>query len=83
MKLGLLQGVPEDQRDSMKQQIRAASHVLDQIVYVLSERFDAVERKGLTEEDYKTSDWVFSQAFRNGRMSEIKQLIELLTLDKE
>ena len=41
-------------------------------------RYDSIERKGFNEEDYRSMDWTHVQAFNNGRLSVIREILSYL-----
>lgn len=46
---------------------------------ILRDRYETIDRKGFREEDYGDSNWVFLQAFRNGKLAELTELAELFS----
>jgi hypothetical protein len=46
---------------------------------ILQDRYETIERKGMREEDYSDQNWVFLQAFRNGKLAELTELAELFS----
>ena len=50
------------------------------LLSILSDRYQMVEKKGFKEEDYAQAGWQTLQAFRNGKLSELTEIAELLTL---
>jgi hypothetical protein len=46
---------------------------------ILQDRYETIERKGMKEEDYSSKDWVFLQAFRNGKLAELTELADLFS----
>lgn len=46
---------------------------------ILRDRYESIDRKGLREEDYGDQNWVFLQAFRNGKLAELTELADLFS----
>ena len=71
-------GIAGDDLPNVTQAIKSSSIMREQLLKILEARYGEVERKGLREEDYETSDWTFKQAFNNGRLSILQELADLL-----
>jgi hypothetical protein len=76
------QGLDEKEKAQAEQDLRAAIPTLHRLYKILSDKYSSVERKGFREEDYRNSDWVHLSAFHNGKLSTLKEIAELITLDK-
>lgn len=72
-----LQGIPEDKIEDFKKSLVSNTTQNEQFLRILRARYETIERKGLTEEDYKTSDWTHLQAFNNGRLSILREIADL------
>jgi hypothetical protein len=72
-----LQGIPEDKIEDFKKSLVSNTTQNEQFLRILRARYETIERKGLTEEDYKTSDWTHLQAFNNGRLSMLREIADL------
>ena len=72
-----LQGIPEDKVEDFKKSLVSNTTQNEQFLRILRARYETIERKGLTEEDYKTSDWTHLQAFNNGRLSMLREIADL------
>ena len=72
-----LQGIPEDKVEEFKKSLVSNTTQNEQFLRILRARYETIERKGLTEEDYKTSDWTHLQAFNNGRLSILREIADL------
>ena len=46
---------------------------------ILRAKAETIEKKGYKEEDYEDSNWVFLQAFRNGKMAQLDEIAELFS----
>lgn len=65
-----------------RQQLLASSQQFIQILgKILVSRLELVERKGFREEDYMEAGWVHLQAFRNGKIAELTEILNILTKD--
>lgn len=67
-----------EERAARVDYVKRQKPFLDLLKEILLDRLEMVERKGLREEDYLDSNWVFLQAFRNGKVSELKELLEIM-----
>lgn len=55
------------------------SAFIRQFAKLLSAKKEMLERKGLKEDDYLTNDWQALQAFNNGRLAMLLEIVDLLT----
>lgn len=46
---------------------------------ILHDKFNTIERKGFRDEEYEDSNWVFKQAFQNGKLAQLTELAELFS----
>lgn len=69
---------PEDKKQR-EELIRNSVQFATLFLSLLQDRFETIERKGFREEDYGESNWVFLQAFRNGKMAELTELADLFS----
>jgi hypothetical protein len=81
LKTAWLMGLPEPERSNAEKIIRSSKPVLERLYTILSSLAEEVERKGYSEDDYKTPDWMALQAFRNGKISMARQIMDLIRLD--
>ncbi len=75
-------GLDDKEKGQIEQDLRAAVPAFRRLYKILSDKYSSVERKGFREEDYKNTDWVHLSAFHNGKLSTLKEIAELITLDK-
>lgn len=68
-----------DQKADRENLIRNSTAFAGLLLSILQDRFETVERKGYRESDYEDSNWVFLQAFRNGKLAELTDLAELFS----
>lgn len=45
---------------------------------ILAKMEENLERKGLSEDEYQNTNWVFLQAFNNGRLATLRDVLALL-----
>jgi hypothetical protein len=77
MKTVWREGVDKEAQDAIEAVLKN-SFFRTQFLRILKSRWDTIDRKGLREEDYDTQDWVHKQAFNNGRLSMLKEIVELI-----
>ena len=77
MKLVWFKNVPEEHKAQFAQELKA-SVALKKLMEILRDKAETMTRKGFREEDYDTSDWVFKQAFNNGRLAELQEIVDLI-----
>jgi hypothetical protein len=86
MLIPLLKGChTEEEKEKRKQVIRSSREFIVLLISILKDRYETIERKGRKEEDYQSEGWVFLQAFRNGKIAELEEIVELLlsAIDKD
>ena len=66
-----------EEKEARETLIRNSTQFAELILSILMKRAEAVDRKGLKEEDYADTSWVTLQAFRNGRLAELTELADL------
>lgn len=69
---------PEDKK-KREELVRNSVQFASLFLSILQDRFETIERKGLREDDYSDSNWVFLQAFRNGKLAELTELADLFS----
>lgn len=67
---------PED-KASREQLIRNSVQFSTLLMAVLGDKYNQIERKGLREEDYSDTSWMTLQAFRNGKMAMLEEILDL------
>lgn len=67
---------PEEkaERETLVRNSTQFATILCQIMY---RKAEVIERKGLKEEDYKDTAWMTLQAFRNGKLAQLEELVEV------
>lgn len=79
-----LTGLTEDQAKAFKDVLKNNQTLIQQVLKILSNKAEAVERKGYKEEDYDLPDWYIRQAFRNGKLAAYQEIAEMfLSINKE
>lgn len=78
MKAAWTAGLTLNQAAEFKKRVEAAKDVLSRLTQLASVELDAIERKGLREDDYQSMDWTHVQAFRNGKIAQLRWLQDLL-----
>ena len=75
---------PED-KDKFTAVLKSSTLLRQQFLLYLKGRWETIERKGFTEEDYNSVDWTHKQAFNNGRLAILKEVADLFDFegDKE
>ncbi len=71
------------EQEDFKQVLKNSALLRNRLLQILSDKYDAVERKGFKEEDYATSVWETLQAFRNGRLSTLKEVADLFDFNEK
>lgn len=69
---------PEEKK-KREELIRNSVQFASLFLSILQDRFETIERKGFREDDYEDSNWVFLQAFRNGKLAELTELADLFS----
>jgi hypothetical protein len=69
-----------DEADNLKQQILQAQIVLDKLREIVYNRVKEAQSTPLV--DYDCPSWSHRQAHQNGQVAAFKEIIALLTLDK-
>ena len=83
MQVQWTQGLSEDEAKEFKELLLNNTRFTNQFLRILSRKYDSIEKKGMQEEDYKSTDWTHLQAFNNGRMSAIKDIAEMFNFRPE
>lgn len=66
-----------EEKEARENLIRNSTAFATVLLRVLSEQYETIEKKGLRESDYEDSNWVFKQAFRNGKLAALTEIAEL------
>lgn len=77
MKTVWREGIDKETQDAIEAILKSSSFRL-QFLRILKNKWETLDRKGLREEDYDSQDWVHKQAFNNGRLSMLKEIVELI-----
>lgn len=67
----------QEEKEAREALVRNSTAFASILLKILSEKYETVDRKGLKEEDYADSNWVFAQAFRNGKLAALTETAEL------
>lgn len=68
-----------ENKDKFVQAIKASKTMQERLLQILEDKLREIDNRECTEEDFKDPNWSEKQAFRNGRKTELKRLIQLLT----
>lgn len=65
-------------RDERAQAIKNSTILINRLLTILSDKFEMIERKGFSEEDYISAENLPElQAFRNGKLATYKEIADL------
>ena len=67
----------QKERDDREAVVKNSIRFSEILLQILAKRHDAIERKGLREEDYKEAGWMTLQAFRNGKLAALEEIADL------
>lgn len=67
----------EEEKAQRELLVRNSTAFATLLLGMLEDRYNAIDRKGFREEDYGDSNWVFLQAFRNGKLAELTEISDL------
>lgn len=73
----------EEEKARGLQTLQASAALKEMLMKVLQAKYETIEKKGLLEAEYDDANWVFKQAFNNGRLSMIKEVADLFNFSKE
>ena len=76
-------GMNEEEKARALQTLKASTALKEMLMKVLQAKYESVEKKGLLEAEYDDANWVFKQAFNNGRLSMLKEVADLFNFAKE
>lgn len=76
-------GLSDEEKEKFKEVLKRPSQERTRLQQILADKYESIERKGFKEEDYEMSGWENRQAFRNGRLSIIQEIVDLYSSDKE
>ena len=69
---------PEDKK-KREELIRGSSRFIELLQFILSRKYETIDRKGMREEDYAETGWVTLQAFRNGKLAMLEEINQLFS----
>lgn len=71
-------------RDERAQAIKNSTILINRLLTILSDKFEMIERKGFSEEDYINAENLPElQAFRNGKLATYKEIADLFDFKTE
>lgn len=71
-------------RDERAQAIKNSTVLINRLLTILSDKFEMIERKGFSEEDYINAENLPElQAFRNGKLATYKEIADLFDFKTE
>ena len=76
-------GMSEEEKERFLLTLQSSKALRDQLMKVLAHKHETIERKGRQESDYEDSNWVFKQAFNNGRLAMLNEVADLFNFNKE
>lgn len=71
----------QKEKEDRRQLLASSRSFINVLGRILLTRLETVERKGFREEDYADAGWVTLQAFRNGKIAELTEILNLLEKD--
>lgn len=76
-------GLDENQKKEFQKTLAGVTTLRRQFLKIARSRWDTIERKGFNEEDYNSPDWTHKQAFNNGRLAMLKEIVDLFDFEGE
>ncbi len=76
-------GLDESQKAEFVKTLQNNQTLFTQMLKILKAQYDTIERKGFKEEEYDSPNWVFKQAFHNGKLAAYREIAELIDIKKE
>lgn len=73
--------LPEEQRDSFKNEVFGSRRVLERLEQMLKEEQKGLELAEISPQFYDTPNWDYKQAHTNGFKSALNMVYKILTLD--
>ena len=70
--------LPEENKEEFIKIIKASTTMKDRLTEIVEERLSSIDTQEMSESDFDASNWAEKQAFRNGRKSELRKLLQLL-----
>ena len=70
-------GLDEQQKADFELVLKNNTTLFRQLMRILKDRHDQIERRSYDEETYKTPDWASLEAFRNGKRAELEFIADL------
>lgn len=67
----------QEEKQEREALVRNSTAFAAVLLRILSEHYETIEKKGLRESDYEDTNWVFKQAFRNGKLAALTELAEM------
>jgi hypothetical protein len=58
--------------------IRASTTIRDRLETLLKEELETLTTKSSQEKDFENPSWAYLQAFRNGKISTLRSILDLL-----
>mgnify|MGYP003640549174 CR=1 FL=1 len=71
----------EASREEVLRIIKASTILRERLAYIATARLEEIESRQYSEKDFEDPNWSEKQAFRNGRMSELRKVLQLVTLN--
>lgn len=71
-------GLEGEEKKNFDALINANKHILRKIYQVLKSKMNMIDREELSINDFDNNNWAYRQAFRNGKRTSFKELLDLL-----
>ena len=71
-------GLDDQQKADFQTVLLNNTTLFRQLLKILKERHETIEKRSYDEETYKTPDWASLEAFRNGKRAELEFLADLI-----
>lgn len=65
-------------KEKFEQAIKASTTMKKRLTEILHKKINEIDSRECSEKDFEDPNWAEKQAFRNGRKTELKRLIQLL-----
>ena len=76
-------GLDAEQKKEFYKTLLGSKTLRAQFLKIAQARWETIERKGFNEDDYSSTDWTHKQAFNNGRLSMLKEIVDLFDFEGE
>lgn len=70
---------PKAKKD-FEEYLRNSNRILERLREILNEKEISINKYSISPSSFKSNNWAYEQAYLNGRLAEINELKQLLTL---